>query len=71
MEVDTKAYITLNKEKREMNKRIKIVFAVTVVLAMVLSACEKEATKAPAEEKTKVAVMFPGVVTDQSWNQFG
>jgi basic membrane protein A len=63
-----------------MNKRIKIVFAVTVVLAMVLSACgpkptevpaEPTATEPPVEEKTKVAVLFPGVVTDQSWNQFG
>ncbi len=31
-------------------------------------------TQAPAEEPTaakKVAVLFPGVVSDQSWNQFG
>ncbi len=63
-----------------MNKRIKIVFAVTLVLAMVLSACgapatevppEPTATQPPVAEKTKVAVLFPGVVTDQSWNQFG
>jgi len=54
-----------------MNKCPKIVFGVSVVLAMVLSACGPSATEAPAEEKTKVAVLFPGVVTDQSWNQFG
>jgi len=62
-----------------MNKRIKIVFAVTVVLAMVLSACgpaatavpTKAPTAVPTKAKTKVAAVFPGVVTDQSWNQFG
>jgi len=54
-----------------MNKHLKIMLAVSVVLAMVLSACGPSATEAPAEEKTKVAVLFPGVVTDQSWNQFG
>lgn len=33
---------------------------------------EPAATEAPAvEEKLKVAVAFPGVVSDQSWNQFG
>jgi basic membrane protein A len=54
-----------------MNKHLKIVFAMVVVLAMILSACGPAATEAPAEEKTKVAVLFPGVVSDQSWNQFG
>ena len=54
-----------------MNRHLKIMFAVSVVLAMVLSACGPKPTEAPAEEKTKVAVLFPGVVTDQSWNQFG
>jgi basic membrane protein A len=54
-----------------MNRHLKILFAVPIVLAMVLSACGPKPTEAPAEEKTKVAVLFPGVVTDQSWNQFG
>jgi len=58
-----------------MNKHLRIVFVVAVVLAMVLSACGQAATETPpgppAEEKTKVAVLFPGVVSDQSWNQFG
>lgn len=58
-----------------MNRHLKIMFAVTVVLAMVLSACAPKPTptptEAPAEEKKKVAVVFPGVVDDQSWNQFG
>jgi basic membrane protein A len=54
-----------------MNRHLKIMFAVPIVLAMVLSACGPKPTEAPAEEKTKVAVLFPGVVTDQSWNQFG
>ena len=58
-----------------MNKHTRLVFAVFGLLSIVLSACGPSATEAPAatptEEKTKVAVMFPGVVTDQSWNQFG
>jgi basic membrane lipoprotein Med (substrate-binding protein (PBP1-ABC) superfamily) len=54
-----------------MNRHLKIMFAVSIVLAMVLSACGPKPTEAPVEEKTKVAVLFPGVVTDQSWNQFG
>lgn len=51
------------------------VFAVSISLALALTACGPSATEvpdaAPVEELTKVAVMFPGVVTDQSWNQFG
>jgi len=54
-----------------MNRHLKILFAVPIVLAMVLSACGPKPTEAPTEGKTKVAVLFPGVVTDQSWNQFG
>ena len=65
-----------------MNKHLKVVFAVVAVLTMVLSACGQAATEVPAEapteapteapvEKIKVAVAFPGVITDQSWNQFG
>jgi len=39
-------------------------------------AAEEPAAEEPAEEpavegKKKVAVTFPGVVSDQSWNQFG
>lgn len=62
-----------------MNRHLKIMFAVTIVLAMVLSGCgpaatavpTKAPTAVPTKAKTKVAVLFPGVVTDQSWNQFG
>ncbi|MGB2965172.1 MAG: BMP family ABC transporter substrate-binding protein, partial [Anaerolineales bacterium] len=47
---------------------------------MVLSACGPTPTEAPEEAapeeaapeaKMKVAVVFPGVIDDQSWNQFG
>jgi len=54
-----------------MNRFLKIVFVMAVVLTMVLSACGPKPTEAPAEEKTRVAALFPGVVSDQSWNQFG
>jgi basic membrane protein A len=53
-----------------MSKHIKILFVMTIALALVLSACAPKATEAPST-KTKVAVLFPGVVSDQSWNQFG
>jgi basic membrane protein A len=54
-----------------MNKYTKISFFVFIVLAMVLSGCSTAATTAPSTAEKKVAVLFPGVVTDQSWNQFG
>ncbi len=53
-----------------MSKHLKILFALTIVLTLVLSACAPKATEAPST-KTRVAVAFPGVVSDQSWNQFG
>jgi len=57
-----------------MKKHLKfsVLFALLMVLVLVIGACKSEATEAPdVEEKTKVAVVFPGVVSDQSWNQFG
>jgi len=69
--------------------KFSLLFALLVVFAMALTACQPAATEAPAAEepaveepavvektnavveKTKVAVAFPGVVSDQSWNQFG
>jgi basic membrane protein A len=43
-----------------------------MVLVLVVVACKSEATEAPdVEQKTRVAAVFPGVVSDQSWNQFG
>ena len=53
-----------------MSKHIKFLIALTIVLTFALSACTPKATEAPST-KTKVAVLFPGVVSDQSWNQFG
>jgi len=54
-----------------MKKHITFLFAMLTLMAILLSACAPTATEAPEEEKTKVAVAFPGVVSDQSWNQFG
>ncbi len=56
-----------------MSKSMKIVFVLIAVTTVILAGCQPSA---PAEtgaggDKTKVAVVFPGVVTDQSWNQFG
>jgi len=49
-----------------------MLFALLIVLVLILTACQTPATEAPVvEKKIKVAVAFPGVVTDQSWNQFG
>jgi len=67
-----------------MKKHITFLFATLTLLALLLSACGPKATEAPdvaievpdvateaPAEKIKVAVAFPGVVSDQSWNQFG
>ena len=67
-----------------MKKHITLLFATLTLLALLFSACGPAATEAPdiatevpdvateaPAEKTKVAVAFPGVVNDQSWNQFG
>jgi basic membrane protein A len=56
-----------------MNKSFSVLFALLVTMAMILSACGGATTEAPPVEmaKTRVAVAFPGVVSDQSWNEFG
>jgi basic membrane lipoprotein Med (substrate-binding protein (PBP1-ABC) superfamily) len=60
-----------------MAKHLKVLFALTVLLTLVLTACAPAPAPAPAEapvepvKKLKVAVAFPGEVSDQSWNQFG
>jgi len=61
-----------------MKRQIDIlsVIGVLCVLATVLTACGQTATEAPSvedetPEKTKVAILFPGVVTDKSWCQAG
>jgi len=63
-------------------RKLGLFVAVVLMLALVISACQPAATEepevsevtevtAPTDEKIKVAVAFPGVVSDQSWNQFG
>jgi basic membrane protein A len=56
-----------------MYKRILTLASILLLLAWALGACAPAATEAPpaAEEKLKVAVAFPGVVSDQSWNEWG
>lgn len=56
-----------------MSKYLKILFALTVVMTLILTGCQPAAPAATeaTSQKTKVAVVFPGVVSDQSWNQFG
>jgi len=55
-----------------MKKHLRFTFVVLFVLALVISACQPATPEAPAEEeKLRVAVLFPGVVYDNSWNQAG
>ncbi len=55
-----------------MKRNLKLLFAILITMALILTACAGDETEAPVvDEKTKVAVAFPGVVSDQSWNQFG
>jgi basic membrane protein A len=54
------------------HQKLSVLFALLIVMVLVVAACKSEATEAPdVEEKTRVAVVFPGVVSDQSWNEFG
>ncbi len=49
-------------------------FLILVMLTGVLSACQPAATPAPTEaaaKPEKIAALFMGPVTDQSWNQMG
>jgi basic membrane protein A len=64
-----------------MKKQLKFMLAAVIALSLVLAACGPAATPTEApmaeeptavpEAKTRVAVAFPGVVSDQSWNEFG
>lgn len=54
----------------------KTLFAITIILSISLAACGPAAPEAPPVEdpgvsKTKVAILFPGVVSDKSWCQAG
>jgi len=55
-----------------MKKHLLQMIVVLAVMALLFSACKPAATPtAEVEAKKKVAMVFPGLVTDQSWNQFG
>ncbi len=54
-------------------KKLRLVFAILLVFAVVLSACQKtpEATPAAEEAKAvKVAMVLPGLKTDEAFNQY-
>jgi len=68
-----------------MSSKARLIVFGLVIFALALAACQPAATQAPAAATQapaaatqapaaaakKVAVLFPGVVSDQSWNQFG
>lgn len=57
-----------------MDRKLTKLLALLAAVAVGLAACGPAATEAPppeAEAKVRVAVAYPGVVSDQSWNQFG
>ncbi len=53
-------------------KTLKIIFIVTLIALIGVTAVfgggKKE--EEPVAGKTRVALVMPGVITDQSWNQF-
>ncbi|NPV75340.1 MAG: BMP family protein [Anaerolineae bacterium] len=53
-------------------KKLSAILAVLFVLSIVLTACQPAAaTEAPAaEKKTKVAMVLPGLKTDEAFNQY-
>jgi basic membrane protein A len=53
-----------------MNKKLGHLLAGLIILALLLTACQ-QAQPAAQQGPKKVAVLFPGVVSDNSWNQFG
>ena len=52
-------------------KKLRIVFGLLMVVALVLGACQKTPEATPeAEEKIKVAMVLPGLKTDEAFNQY-
>ncbi|HPR34461.1 MAG TPA: BMP family protein [Anaerolineaceae bacterium] len=55
-------------------KKLQVVFGLLIVVALVLGACQQttEPTTAPAaeEEKVRVAMVLPGLKTDEAFNQY-
>jgi basic membrane protein A len=52
-------------------KKLRIVFGLLMVVALVLGACQKTPEATPeAEKKTKVAMVLPGLKTDEAFNQY-
>ncbi len=57
-----------------MKKHLLLIIGMLVVIALLMAACQQPTAPAPEEaaaEKTKVAILLPGLVSDQSWNQWG
>jgi basic membrane protein A and related proteins len=53
-----------------MYKKSNLILAGLLIIALTISACQS-AQPTPEEDVIKVAVAYPGVVSDESWNQFG
>lgn len=52
-------------------KKLRIVFGLLMVVALVLGACQKTPEATPeAEKKIKVAMVLPGLKTDEAFNQY-
>lgn len=51
-------------------KKLYVVLAILLISMLVLSACQKAATPTAAEKKVKVAMVLPGLKTDESFNQY-
>jgi basic membrane protein A and related proteins len=56
-----------------MHKKSHLLLAGLLIFVLTISACQQAAAPATAPEATqsRVAVIYPGVVSDESWNQFG
>jgi len=51
-------------------KKLYMVLGILLISALVLSACQKAATPTAAEKKVKVAMVLPGLKTDEAFNQY-
>lgn len=54
-----------------MYKKSNLILAGLLIFALIISACQPAQPDDPDNDVTKVAVLYPGVVSDESWNEFG
>jgi basic membrane protein A len=65
----------ITQEEKQAMKKLQLVFGILLIAAMVLTACQAAPTPAASGEeqaakKVKVAMVLPGLKTDEAFNQY-